>query len=294
MAIILDDLSSYTTDAVIANSPTTDFDFGQDGGGVALNQWYARAGGPGNKKYMEHLYEYVAGGSDGSAYVVRDFTPVTATMGTTYYLGCFINMAPQSGSDIWQRTEDSGDKGTEFVGNGARWVIGQGNWSPLTNNPSGKFTVFVGNPAGSGSAGHLNSGSETNDIYPHNASGYNSTTPYRLNYNQWYATVLELKASKTGTGEMRLYVNGTKIAEYTSINTWDPAVGTSQINGYHFGGTVHQPNYSLAPNHYRRRAYLIITDSLTEIQDAGLMADPEAVASTELTVLSRVTERVFR
>lgn len=279
MATLLDaDNEEFTVDVEIAED-VDDYWFGGDGFyDAGYNRWFCRNDAV-LGKVIETLVPTATGGDTpgASSYVVMDHITETAVSeGQTWYLGYFHKVTRISGVDVWHLTDQSGDKGLELNGAGCRWEMAMGSWSCFTtDNTAGRYTQWVGNPAGGGSGGHLNSGLEVDDAYRPNQNGYSASNPLQLEYERWYAWVLELKVAWSGaTGRMQCYINGTKTHDYQNILTWDNT-GTKTISGATWGGTIAQPAYD-CPTHYRRLDRIMITDSLAAIEAAGLMADPEA------------------
>jgi hypothetical protein len=101
-----------------------------------------------------------------------------------------------------------------------------------------------------------------------NVSPYNASSPYLADYEQWYAVVLKVVAGPNGS--MEQYVNGVRTHAYTNVQT---STSSPQLKRIWLNSTLAQPQYNIRA-HYRRLDYIIVTDSLADIQNAGLLSDP--------------------
>lgn len=194
--------------------------------------------------------------------------------GETFYLGGFFRFDRVGGRNVWAST-DSFDKLWEFGGNGGahstRWVIGAGRHGNFSGwSGADKFTFDVG-CADSVFDACEDPASNDWDHKPHNTGGYTASNPYECDYERWYAVVIAVTMSATSSGNVKLYINGTLVHNSDRI-TMDSgsASGSVQLHG-----TVAQSGYD-APDHYRRSDKLMLTDSLTDVTNAGLMSDPES------------------
>lgn len=191
--------------------------------------------------------------------------------GRVYYLGAFMRYDRVSSRDHWQDTgtPNNWDKTLEYRGSNFRWGVGvgwpQGNYT-ATN---GKYTfdlwcadtAFTGCQVG-GNADHK----------VQNDSGYSASTPFLADYGKWYAVVMKVTASTTTSGVAELYINGTRIINKTSQVTYTSGGTISDIELW---GTLSQADYD-RPISLIMMDHILMTDSLTDIQNAGLMSDPEA------------------
>ncbi|MGP8323231.1 MAG: FlgD immunoglobulin-like domain containing protein [Methanosarcinaceae archaeon] len=120
-------------------------------------------------------------------------------------------------------------------------------------------------------------GDNPETVWGNNRSGYQPyVSSYQADYGKWYAVVMKITLSNTGTGEAALWVNGTLIEEYNDINTILPGtVGDIEIRRIKMNGTIAQPRYEVQ-QHKRQFDALILTDSWQNIVDGGYLSDPEA------------------
>jgi hypothetical protein len=72
---------------------------------------------------------------------------------------------------------------------------------------------------------------------------------------------------------LQLWINGVKTTDVQNIKTQDTTA--PYVETFMYGGTTAQPAYD-APAHTRKIDHMIFADSLADIQNAGLMSDPEA------------------
>ena len=293
MAILWDPqayIESGVCDAEIPNQGLSHFDFGQDGTyATGGNRWFFKCiGGPGGRHFMQHQTPQ----SPQAAFIRENnafFTNQNVNAGEIWYLGYFHRIDRIDGKGVWQSPAiASGDKNFEIENNGLRWHLGLGNWDPLAApaqdavGRAAQYTTWVGNPTY-----HLNSALEINDIFPHNVSPYSSSTPVRMDYERWYACVLELKVAVDTTGWAKGYVNGQKFSEYLDIKTWSDAFGVINITGVAYGGTIAQGAYD-APPHIRKISGWIVTDELATLQARGYFSDPSITPTTLVVGKRRV------
>lgn len=288
------DLESSTVDAAITNGSTQD---GQSielfSGDAAYPTPYTRNAitTPSGSRYHEILT--ICGGyasnrctpandpsvTTNQAGFVVNHSSITwsAQSGNTFYLGGFFRFDRVGGRNVWA-SSDSFDKLWEFGGNGpghsTRWGIGAGRHGNFSNWDSANTFTFDLWCADSVFDACEVPASNDWDHKPHNTGGYTASNPYECQYERWYAVVLAVTMSTTTSGHLALYINGTAVHDSAHI-TMD-AGSTSSQNILH--GTIAQGAYD-APDHYRRSDKLMFTDSLTDIQNAGLMSDPEAGGS---------------
>lgn len=194
--------------------------------------------------------------------------------GETFYLGGFFRFDRVGGRNIWAST-DSFDKLWELGGNGGgnstRWGIGVGRHGNFSNWDSANTYTYDVWCADSVFDACEVPGNNDWDHKPHNTGGYTASNPYECFYERWYAVVIAVTMSTTSSGLVELFINGTKVHSSARI-TMDSG-SSSSSSALH--GTIAQPSYD-APDHYRRADKLMLTDSLTDIQNAGLMEDPES------------------
>lgn len=197
-----------------------------------------------------------------------------ARSGETFYLGGFFRFDMVGGRPAWD-TSDSFDKllelGANPAGTATRWGIGSGRHGNFSGWSSANvFTFDVWCADSVFDACEVGAQNDW-DHKPHNTGGYTASNPYECEYGRWYAVVLAVTMSTTSSGNVKLYINGTLVHDSNRI-TMDTGSGSSSVQLH---GTIAQGAYD-APDHYRRSDKLMLTDSLTDITNAGLMSDPEA------------------
>lgn len=200
----------------------------------------------------------------------------TTKDGQTFYLGGFFKFIRVGGRNVWAST-DSFDKLWEFGGNGPdhslRWGIGAGRHGNFSNWDSANTFTFDIWCADSVFDACEVPGNNDWDHKPANVSPYSASNPYECQFERWYAVVIEVTISTNSTtGHLKQWINGTLIYDAAHI-TRDTGITSS--DGAILHGTIAQGAYD-APDHYRLSDKLMFTDSLTDIQNAGLMSDPEA------------------
>lgn len=210
----------------------------------------------------------------GTEIILTSFTPVE---GTTYYLGAQFRFDRISNRDIWQDSgmADSFDKLME-MGCGAcnfRWGIGSGWPSGNHQATDHKFTfdawcadtAFVGCQT-----------TNNPDHKRQNANGNSSSSPFLADYERWYSVVLAVTASTSSTtGRVRLYVNGVAIIDKTNVTMGSNSAVSDRVV---LNGTIAQPSYDV-PAHNRYVDNILFTDSLSDIQNAGLMQAPQGTVA---------------
>lgn len=287
------DLESSTVDAALVDGSTHDgSSLDMFGGDPAYPDHVVRASGavtaPSGSRYLETLT--ICGGYSGGRCTPAgdpDFTTIQAQMsvghssinwpsrsGETFYLGGFFRFDRVGGRNPWS-SSDSFDKLWEFGGNGGahstRWGIGSGRHGNFSGWSSADVFTFDIWCADSVFDACEVPGNSDWDHKPHNAGGYTNSNPYECEYGRWYAVVIAVTMSTTSSGNVKLYINGTLVHDSNRI-TMDS--GSSSSSGQ-LHGTIAQSDYD-APDHYRLADKLMLTDSLTDIENAGLMEDPEA------------------
>jgi hypothetical protein len=194
--------------------------------------------------------------------------------GQTFYLGGVFRFDRVGGRNVWAST-DSFDKLWEFGGNGSghstRWGIGAGRHGNFSNwDSANTFTFDVWCADSVFDACEVPASNDW-DHKPHNTGGYTASNPYECSFERWYAVVLAVTMSTSSSGHVSLYINGTLVHDSAHI-TMDSG-SSSSTNILH--GTIAQGSYD-APDHYRRSDKLMFSDSITDLQNAGLFDDPEA------------------
>ncbi len=196
--------------------------------------------------------------------------PLTLIGGTTYYLGMFYKQEMIGENQVYHNDFDFDKliemRGPGILGTGFRWIMTSG-FRYMTYTAS-KYTFNIGCTTSS-FATCLEEG------FKQNANGYTQTNPYLADYGKWYALVMGITFQHDINGQVRLWINGTLIADYTICPTGSS--GATMVAG-DFLGTIGQTEYN-APAHTKKIDRVIITDSWDSIIAAGLNADPEAGAT---------------
>lgn len=221
----------------------------------------------GRSLYLRNDFQNLQHDSGNAMYV----TQIDLTVGQTYYMGGFFRFDRISSNDVWHDTSgpDSYDKLLEFAGGNIRWIIlaGWPNGNYL-GSYNGNFTFdLYASPQGC-------TGCDNPSEKWANVSPYGQNNPYLCDYGRWYAVVMKITISSANTsnGLVELFINGTKTTSLTSQKTQDS--GSPYIPQFGYSGTVAQPAYD-APAHYRKIDSLTFANSLTDMENAGLMSDPE-------------------
>lgn len=260
--------------------------------GVASSIWNYTGSGAGLNARMSYRCDTPVPNSGRSKYFridtinlqhdswnTRDVNRINLTPGVTYYLGAFFRFDRILGLDVWRDTNqpDSYDKLFEFDGN-IRWIILAG-WpnGGYTGSYDHKFTFdLYSSPGTCDSCG--------DNEKKANVAPYNSSNPFLADYEKWYAVVMAYTPSSGGSatnGKVELFINGIKT---TSLSQKTQDASSPYIESFQYSGTTAQPGYD-APAHRRKMDYFIFSNSLTDIQNAGLMSDPEAGAPNAPTNL---------
>lgn len=201
-------------------------------------------------------------------------TPIVA--GRTYYLGAFMRYQKVAGRDHWIETGNSWDKTLEFRGDGSpqtRWIIGVGSINGTYALNDGEFTFDIG-CADTAFPGCQTSGNPDHKVQ--NDNGYGPSNPFRATYGRWYAVVMAVTMQTNATGIAQLYVNGTRILNRTTQVTYPAGTSIDHVEMY---GTLSQTDY-LRPESIVQMDNIILTDSLTDITNRGLMTDPQMPDTT--------------
>lgn len=245
----------------------------------------------GSKCLQWHLTPPCPGNCDDMfSEVTFDSTPPNGA--GPYYFGFFFKTfsngvglypyATPNGSD------ESFGKTIDLLGQDWRWVINFGVRGQ--NGTAGTYNVFVTNP-NQGSccaiAGHFNPTCEVYDTYWNNFNGYgrglfevNACQPnmvnayFPLSYDRWYAGVFKLTLHQTA-GEIGLWINGTKIMEFTGIRTINTNGVADHRSLWHWGGTVNQPHGPFGEVKMRADG-LVYTNSLSYLTTNGYFSAPSA------------------
>lgn len=267
--------------------PQNIWDFSGNSAPVTLGQfsYMCDTPVPGRSKYF--LLNHRGGTS--ASWNTHTVNRINLTPGTTYYYGAFFRFDRINGLDIWHDTKSGNDGPDSFdklldIRGSVRWIINSG-WMnagftpPATNTWDHKFTFNISLPGASGTC--TNCGTDT---LVQNVSPYSWTNPFLCNYEKWYAVVMAITPSSGGSstnGRLELFINGTKVSS-NNVKTQDTS--TPYVESFESSGTVAQPAYD-APPHLRKLEGVIFSNSLIDIQNAGLMSDPEAGAPNPPTNL---------
>lgn len=246
---------------------------------------------PGGGKYIRFFYyegqhDYESNAENGSAlYGSTPFAigaPATITSGTTIYLGGFVRFDRIGGQNLW----DSGFEANDFdkffgirsneVSGGLRWYVTAGWANSGAAGPyPNKFTFQL-----TKSPNYCPSCNWGPDELRQNASGYDYNNPYLCDYERWYAIVLGLTISSTTSGSVKLWINGTLVAQYDNRTVEITPTNVAQLvmnttygqPAYNSGGTPNRSHYRLLDGH-------ILSDDLTYLQNNGYFTDPEAAVT---------------
>lgn len=204
----------------------------------------------------------------------------TLYSGSKYYYGAFVRHDNVDGYPVWHDNRNgtesypaSADKYLELVAPGMRTFIMMGfNGTVACANGvcQNKYSSTASEYAStcSGCSYDVQFGT-------HNVSPYTGGIGYLMDYNKWYAVVLGLTPShgSTADGRIEFWINGIKVIDRSSIKTQDAT--DPVLEHISWSGTHAQGCYD-ARAHYRKFDYVILTDTLSDITNAGLMSDPEA------------------
>jgi hypothetical protein len=250
---------------------------------------------PNGNAYMESEFPAISGvgddPNDGAVHI--DWPgPVALTPGATYYMAQFIrfqrmgwgNATPAwNDNDVWRddiggdyyHTSKLFDWGSQSQST-FRWVI-TGGWSDgyLDHQVNHKFEfdAYCGRPDRCGTAGWPEGVSEAPEA---NVSPYGRTNAYGVDYEKWHAVVFAVRIGTGATGRIQMWVDGVKTHDYNNVST---SASNTSFNRIYLTSTIGQPSYD-HPQFKQQTDYLIITDNFSDIQNAGLMRNPEAVNGT--------------
>jgi hypothetical protein len=217
----------------------------------------------------------------------RSINQINMTPGKTYYFGIFFRFDRINNQDIWHDSDgipDSSDKLFEFNNSSIRMliVVGFPGWAQCRNNACDHHFTF-----GPGMTGDTCSGCTEQALwgwpnvapygtYPGSGvSQFDISNFFLADYERWYAVVLGVTPSSGSTpnGRIQFWINGILTTDIQNIKTQDSS--SPNVSRFYHSGTIAQPSYD-APAHQRKFDYFILSDSLADIQSAGLMSDPEA------------------
>lgn len=258
---------------------SAEWDYRGSGDGTNAQFWYrcdTPVPKPGHTKYFRA--DTIVGQHD--AYNIGDFgSLITLSHSNTYYFGGFFRFDRISSQDIWQdgAQADSYDKLLDLYGGVASFrVLITAGWHYGYYNQAHDHQYTFGAYVSPTSCSGSNCETELVDA---NVAPYGRDNPYLCDYGKWYAVVMKVNPSSgnnANDGLIELFVNGTKI--YSEAGATQN-VANSTVESFQYSGTIAQAAYD-APPHYRKAATIVLTDSLTDITNLGLMSDPEAGGDT--------------
>ena len=212
---------------------------------------------------------------------------VNLTSGNTYYYGVFVRYDTVNTSRLWwDKSAELGksysaDKFNEIQGN-IRIIMASGfpDWMDQgCTTCVGKFTLSayidpdhctactVVNP---------NYGWAVHSSMPQNVAPYGrNNAAFLSTYGKWYALVFAITPSHGATldGRLQTWINGIKVQDYPNVATQDTTNPT--ITVFQHNGTWSQATYD-SPLRQVKMDSITFSDSLTDMQNAGLMSDPGA------------------
>lgn len=223
-------------------------------------------GGPQGDKYF--VWKTVDLQHDNRTEIKSDSLPdsegwsITLEIDKPYYLAYYMRFDRIDGKDIWKVGNiQYADKGVELYSSSVRLLTSRGQWTHMAANQPHHYTVWGG----------IMSGDNPDVVWGQNRNGYSPSNPIQLEYERWYAVVMEFKLSCNKTGSLAVYIDGVKTEEYLNVNTINstcsPEIGKIQV-----GGTMGQPSYD-TPAHYRKFDALILTDNLQDIVNGGYLSE---------------------
>lgn len=212
----------------------------------------------------------------------------TPPNGGTLYMAFFFKAIRVNGVSVWPSAgggREGFDKAVELYGPNYRWTLNFG--IRAQNGPANTWNIFVTNP----NPGHFNPECEVYDSYWQNFSSYgrglseanacqpNMGNPYfAMNYDQWYAVVFRVTFSGTKSGEIGMWINGTKVMQYTNIQTCGVAASSCAHTRPQVWGTYNQPSYN-GPVHKRHVDAFVVTDDLAYLQSNGYFSPPSSTGT---------------
>lgn len=270
---------TYSADSAL---PSTIYNRGS-GFAPAQDQGYSRAatGNPKGANVLEWKTD-VANATDMYNDLRYGTTPPN---GGTLYMAFFFKALRVGGVSVWPSAgggREGFDKAVELFGPNYRWTLNFG--IRAQNGPANTWSIFVSNPA----PGHFNPECEVYDTYWQNFSGYgrglfesnacqaNMGNPYfAMNYDQWYAVVFGVTFSGAKSGEIGMWINGTKVMQYTNIQTCGVDAASCVHTRPQVWGTYNQPSYN-GPIHKRQLDAFVVTDDLAYLQSNGYFTAPQS------------------
>jgi hypothetical protein len=205
--------------------------------------------------------------------------------GGTLYMAFFIKVMRVNNVRVWPNASSNSegfDKAAELVGQNYRWTLNFGIRSQ--NGPANTWNIFLTNP----NPGHFNPECEVYDSYWQNFGGFgrglfesNACQPnmgnpyYAMNYDQWYAVVFRVNFRGDRTGDIGMWINGTKVMQYTNIQTCGVSASSCAHTRPQLWGTYNQPSYN-GPIHKRQLDAFVVTDDITYLQNSGYFTVPQS------------------
>lgn len=195
---------------------------------------------------------------------------INLTPGNTYYFGLFHRVDRINGLEVFVTNANYRvNKSLEL--NGTIRLIIEIGWQDFVFDA----TVSVANKFTHSS--YLSPQDCTGCIYEQmapNVAPYSRQAPFLCDYERWYAAVLAVTPSNGATtnGRIQFWINGIKTHDYQNIKTQD--VVNPNINTFQLNSTIGQPAYDTPP-HLIKMGYFMFADTLADIENAGLMSDPE-------------------
>lgn len=251
--------------------------------GVGAQAPFVRCSGAvSGSRYME---QHVLANQADAAIEIQWPSPISLSIGTTYYMGALVYFEQIGGADIWAENPnaDSYDKWLDFGRQDVnmRWVIGTGwgNGEYANNAIDHQWSVDPWCILGSSICDTGWNSYPGGDTRPANVSPWSKTNPRGNVYGKWVAIVLEVTMQSGATGVLKLYVDGVNSHNFTSVQT---SAASPELNRIWVNSTIAQPSYNTT-EHKRRVDCIIMTDTLSDIQAGGscgisLLADPETAS----------------
>jgi hypothetical protein len=256
------------------------------------------SGGTGFSPRQDQVYTRTASGNPKGTRVLEWKTDVpnatdmfndvhygtTPPNGGTLYMAFFIKVIRVNNVQVWPNASSNNegfDKAAELVGPNYRWTMNFGVRSQ--NGPASTWNIFITNP----NPGHFNPECEVYDSYWQNFGGFgrglfesNACQPnmgnpyYAMGYDRWYAVVFGVNFEGNRTGDIGMWINGTKVIQYTNIQTCGVSASSCAHTRPQLWGTYNQPSYN-GPIHKRQLDAFVVTDDITYLQNNGYFAAPQ-------------------
>ena len=225
---------------------------------------------PDGTKYME--WSVLDNQHDAYNEIKNKNFPHTINDGTTLYWAYYLRVQPTGVKPVFT-AHGNMEKGIEIHGNEFRNGLSIGRSDAFSDVGNDHFTFYMGNASyhyNTAANGAPTTCREINDVFLQNQNGYSASNPFIGNYNEWYAIVGRLDMVDDYSGTMQMYVNGTKVLEYTGCKSISSM--SSELLYIEAFGTLDQPSYTTGA-HKRQIDALIVTDNWQDIIDGGYLAD---------------------